>query len=98
MKWNEILIEADELLDKIGNKDIRIFDATIVNDMYLQGHIPGSVYFDHDRFSVPDSPYTCTILPADELAEQIGKAGITNDSEVIVYACGMIPYAVRAWW
>lgn len=21
-----------------------------------------------------------------------------NDSEVVVYACGMLPYAVRAWW
>jgi len=98
MKPNEMLIEADELLNKIGNENVRIFDATIVDDMYLQGHIPGAVYFDHDRFSVPDSPYTCTILPVDTLAEQIGKAGISNDSEVIMYACGMIPYAVRAWW
>ena len=37
-------------------------------------------------------------MPVDRLIEQIGNAGISNDSEVIVYACGMLPYAARAWW
>lgn len=98
MKRETMIIEADELLTKMGNENLRIFDATITDDVYLQRHIPGAVYFDHDRFSVPDSPYTCTILPADKLIEQIGRAGISNDSEVVVYACGMLPYAIRAWW
>jgi len=98
MKRESILIEADELLKKFNDKNIRIYDATIVDDMYLQGHIPGAAYFDHEKFSDLNSPYTCTILPEDRLIEQIGKAGISNDSEVVVYACGMLPYAIRAWW
>lgn len=98
MNRNEILIEADELLTKINNPNIRIFDATIVDDMYLQGHIPGAAYFDHAKFSDSNSPYMCTISPEELLAAQIGNAGISNDAEVVVYACGMIPYAVRAWW
>lgn len=93
-----MLIEAEELLSRIEDKNIRIFDATITDDAYLREHIPGAVYFDHERFSVPDSRYACTILPVDRLAEQIGNAGISNDSEVIFYACGMLPYAARAWW
>lgn len=98
MNRENLLIEADELLKKFDNKNIRIFDATITDDVYLQRHIPGAAYFDHERFSDPNSPYMGTILPETRLAEQIGKAGISNDSEVIVYACGMIPYALRAWW
>ncbi len=98
MKRESILIEAEELLTKLGDANIRIFDATISDDPYRQGHIPGAVYFDHERFSDPNSPYELTILPEAELAAQIGNAGISNDSEVIVYACGMLPYAVRAWW
>jgi len=93
-----MLIEADELLKKLNNENIRIYDATITDDAYLLGHIPGAAYFDHEKFSDSNSPYTCTILPETRLAEQIGKAGISNDSEVVVYACGMLPYAVRAWW
>jgi thiosulfate/3-mercaptopyruvate sulfurtransferase len=98
MNRNEILIEAEELLKKLGDKNIRIFDATITDDVYLQGHIPGAAYFDHERFSDPNSPYTCTISPEELLVAQIGNAGISNDSEVVVYACGMLPYAIRAWW
>ena len=98
MNHDNILIEADELLKKFDNKNIRIFDATITDDAYLQGHIPGAVYFDHDRFSDLNSPYTCMILSEAELSAAIGNAGISNDVEVVVYACGMLPYAVRAWW
>jgi len=98
MNRDSILIEADELLKKSGNGNIRIYDATIVDDAYLQGHIPGAVYFDHERFSDINSPYSCMILPEAELPAAIGNAGISNDAEVVVYACGMLPYAVRAWW
>ncbi len=98
MKRESILIEADELLKKLDDKNIRIYDATITDDAYLQGHIPGAAYFDHEKFSDPNSPYTCTILSEDKLVAQIGSAGISNDSEVVVYACGMLPYAIRAWW
>lgn len=98
MNRKNFIIEADELLKKLDNKNIRIFDATITDDVYLQKHIPGAAFFDHERFSDPNSPYSCTILPETRLAEQIGNAGISNDSEVILYACGMLPYAIRAWW
>ncbi|MBE0681637.1 MAG: sulfurtransferase [Anaerolineales bacterium] len=98
MKRNNFLIEADELLMKLENKNIRIYDATITDDQYLQGHIPGAAFFDHEKFSDPNGKYDYTILPEAELAAQIGNAGISNDSEVIVYACGMLPYAIRAWW
>ena len=98
MNRKNFIIEADELLKKLDNKNIRIFDATITDDVYVQRHIPGAAFFDHERFSDPNSPYLCTILPEARLAEQIGNAGISNDSEVILYACGMLPYAIRAWW
>ena len=98
MKRERILIEADELLKKWDHENIRIFDASVTNMMYLQGHIPGAAYFDHAKFSDLDSPYMCTILPEEALGAQIGKAGISNDAEVVVYACGMLPYAARSWW
>lgn len=98
MERAELLIEADELLKKLGGEKLRIFDASVADALYRQSHIPGAALFDHERFSDPDSPYLCTILPESRLAEQIGNAGISNDSEVILYACGMLPYAIRAWW
>jgi len=98
MDRDNMLIEADELLKKLGDENIRIFDATITDDVYLEEHIPGAAYFDHEKFSDSNSPYECTILPIDKLVDQVGNAGISNKSEVFVYACGMLPYAARAWW
>ena len=98
MKPQNMLIDADELIQIMNDKNIRIFDASATDDVYLEEHIPGAAYFDHDRFSDASKPYEWTILPADKLAEAVGKAGIANDSMVILYACGMIPFAARAWW
>lgn len=99
MNRNEILIEADELLKKFGDPNIRIFDATVTDDGYMQEHIRGAAFMEHENFSAPESQNRYTsMLPADKLAEKIGALGISNETEVIVYACGMLPYAVRAWW
>ena len=98
MNRDSILIEADELLKKLDNENIRIYDATITDDMYLQGHIPAAAFFDHEKFSDPGAAYMYTILPETELAAQIGNIGISEDSEVVFYACGMLPFAARAWW
>lgn len=98
MNREDILIEVDELFQRINGENIRIFDASIAEDMYLAGHIPGAAYFNHEKFSDPNHRYEFMIPPEPLLAQQIGNAGISNDSEVVVYACGMLPYAVRAWW
>jgi len=98
MNRENMLIEADELLSKMRNKNLRIFDAAITDDQYLQGHIPSAVYFDHEKFSDPNAKYDYTILPEMELAAQIGNIGISNDTEVVFYSWGMLPYATRAWW
>lgn len=98
MNRTNLLIEADELLQIIDDENVCIFDASLMDDMYLREHIPGAMFFDHEKFSDPSGKYMATVLPENELAAQIGAIGISNDSEVIVYACGMLPYAARAWW
>ena len=98
MDRDAMLIEPEELLSKLGQPNLRVFDAGLSDAQYLEGHIPGAAYFDHERFSVPGSKYSCTLLPEAALTEAIRQAGIDNDTEVVVYAWGMMPYAARAWW
>lgn len=114
MKRDRVLIEADELLTKIDDPKIRIYDATIIFSMllspeeaakmptayklYLAGHIPGAAFFDHQDFSDANSSYEYMLASDEDLAEQIGKIGIANNSEVIVYANGILASATRAWW
>lgn len=108
MQRHDILIEADELLQRIDDPNLRIFDATIsffelepektAHDVYLEGHLPNAAFFDHDKVSVSDSKYRYMILPEADLAARIGELGIGNDNEVIVYTDGLFACATRAWW
>lgn len=109
MNRDSVLIEADELLTKLGANNLRIYDATILffrtetdpptaYQQYLQGHIPGAAFFDHQRFSDRHSEYEYMLLPQAELVTQIGQLGISQGTEVILYAAGVFPAATRAWW
>lgn len=108
MNRQSMLIEAEELLTKIDDPNIRIYDAMILfyrketdptaYETYLQGHIPGAAFFDHQNFSDTHSDYMFMVLPETELAEQIGHIGIAAESEVIFYTSDMLPCATRAWW
>ncbi len=108
MNRDDMLIEADELMTKINDPNIRIYDASILffrkdtdptaYETYQQGHIPGAAFFDHQKFSDPNNKYMYMVLSEDELAAQIGRIGIHEKSEVIFYANGMLPTATRAWW
>jgi len=109
MNRDTVLIEADELLTKLDDEKLRIYDATILffrsesdpataYEKYLQGHIPGAAFFDHQDFSDANSKYMYMALPETDLATQIGNIGISEDSEVIFYASGVLPSATRAWW
>lgn len=112
MNRDTILIEADELLMKINDANIRLFDATILfysskeeadenptaYEEYLEGHIPGAAFFGHEKFSDSSSEYQYTVLSETELATQIGNNGIAEESKIVVYSTGMLPCATRAWW
>ena len=108
MNRDSILLEADELLTKIDQPNIRVYDATIAffrkdggltaHEQYLQGHIPGAAFFDHEDFSDPNSSYKYMVLSEHDLAAQIGNIGIDEDSEVIFYTSDLLACATRAWW
>jgi thiosulfate/3-mercaptopyruvate sulfurtransferase len=114
MKTEKFFIEASELLTIMDNPDLRIFDVTIIffmnmspaeaakmptaHELYQAGHLPGAAFLDHEDFSDLDSDYEY-MLAADEILEKrIGEIGISNDSEVIVYATSPLACATRAWW
>jgi thiosulfate/3-mercaptopyruvate sulfurtransferase len=114
MNRNNMLIEVAELKTKLGDPNVRIYDATIQfyihlsreeaakmpssYDQYLQGHIPDTAFFDHEAFSDSDNKYMYMVLPEAELAEKIGEIGISAENEVIFYTTGFLPCATRAWW
>ncbi|GFZ97047.1 thiosulfate sulfurtransferase [Paenibacillus marchantiophytorum] len=68
---------------------------------YEEGHIPGAVYLDLEKdLSAPIEAHGGRHpLPAvDVLAERLGRAGITNNSRVVVYDDQGGAMASRLWW
>ena len=114
MQRDRYLIEVDEMRRLLNDPAVRVFDASIMfymglspeelaklptaYEQYLAGHIPGAAFFDHLEFSDANSAYEYMLAPDQELADQIGKIGITNKSQVIVYTTGILACATRAWW
>lgn len=114
MKREELLIEPGELLARLGDPNLRIYDAAIMfymgmsaeeaaklpsaREIYLGGHLPGAAFFDHQLVTDPIGNYEYTVAPDKMLAAQIGEIGIGNHAEVIVYASSLLASATRAWW
>lgn len=105
---DDVLIEPDVLLHKLGSPNLKIFDATFLLNQnegepgalerYQEAHIPNAVFLDHLRLADPNSAYQFTV-PSDEvLGKALGQLGINNDSEVVVYSTSMIAWATRIWW
>lgn len=87
-----IEIGIEELLKLKDNPNVLLLDARPANeyvgqdDVWLRkGHIPGAVSFHWARLMEKEN--THKFLPADEVAKELAKAGLTKDKQIVVY-CG----------
>jgi len=102
------LVSAATLAANLDNPNWRIFDCrfSLADSAagfksYRSGHIPGAVYADLNQdLSSPVQPYTGRHpLPNfDSLAKQLGKWGVNNRSQVVVYDDAGGAFAGRMWW
>ena len=105
---NELLIEPADLEIKLATENLLIFDATVIvnpaegelsaKETYLNGHIPGAAFLDHQQLADKQSPYQLMVPGAAILASSLGDLGINPESEVVVYATTNMAWATRIWW
>ena len=103
-------IEIDELLNRLDDPRLRIVDArstphggTVAmptgREQYDAGHIPGAIYLDYDEhLKDPSTPYAVRVAPADLFSRVMSAHGIGDDSIVVAYDAGTIPFAARMVW
>ncbi|MGI3902890.1 MAG: 3-mercaptopyruvate sulfurtransferase [Janthinobacterium lividum] len=103
---NAKLVTADWLAGELDKPDVVVVDASWHlpsahrhgHAEFLAGHIPGAVFFDHDRIvdSISELPHA---LPSPEVfAAAVGALGIAADKRIVVYDSAAMPSAPRLWW
>jgi thiosulfate/3-mercaptopyruvate sulfurtransferase len=103
-------VEVDWLASRLDDRRVRVVDARSVphggtvqmppgREQYAAGHIPGAVYLDYaEDLSDPATPYAARVAPPELFARTMHEHGIGDDTIVIAYDAGTIPFAARIVW
>ncbi|WP_212374405.1 sulfurtransferase [Acetobacter persici] len=100
------LISAQTLAAGLEKRTFCILDATALlpgetsnpDEAFLKAHIPGSLRFDIDLFSDPESTQPHTVPSAARFARLFGALGISHATPVVFYDHGNTASACRGWW
>jgi thiosulfate/3-mercaptopyruvate sulfurtransferase len=110
VKPNPDFVEVAWLASRLGDPRVRVVDARSVphggavqmpsgREQYTAGHIPGAVHLDYaDDLSDPATPYAARVAPPELFARTMSEHGIGDDSIVVAYDAGAIPFAARIVW
>lgn len=100
-------VGADWLAEHIDDPEIQIIDARMappgqedrdIAQEYLNGHIPGAVFFDIEALSDHTSPLPHMLPRPETFAVAMRELGVNQDKHLIVYDEGNLFSAPRAWW
>lgn len=100
------VLSADWLQERLGQPGLSIVDGSWYLPLqnrdpkaeYDAGHIPGAVFFDHDKLSDPNSDLPHTFPKPETFAAAISSMGITNDDTIVVYDGPGMFTSPRVWW
>lgn len=100
------LVTTDWLADHLPAPDMRIVDGSWYLPMmgrdakqeYLDGHIPGAVFFDLDDVSDTASPFPHMLPAPEKFSSRVKRLGIGDGHHVIAYDGMGLFSAARIWW
>jgi len=102
------LVSTQWLADHLGDRDLRVADATYHINLpgepdrdaaveFAHGHVPGAVFMDLAGFSDPDSPLPSTMPDAARFASRMARVGLGDGLRIILYDDASHVTAARAW-
>lgn len=108
MRYDSNLISAIDLASCIDDPSVRLLDCrfdladpTAGRRAYLAAHVPGAVFADLDQdlaAQVTPESGRHPLPDVDVLATTLGRLGIDNTTDVVVYDGASGAIAARAWW
>jgi thiosulfate/3-mercaptopyruvate sulfurtransferase len=100
------LVTTQWLSEHLDDPSLRIIDASWhmpalqrnASAEFVATHIPRAAFFDIDDIADETIALPHMIPSAAKFSQRLGKLGIANDHQVIVYDATGIGSAPRAWW
>lgn len=100
------VVSADWLQERLGEPGLSIVDGSWYlpaqgrdgRAEYEAAHIPGAVFFDHDKVVAPDSPLPHTLPSPGLFAQFASSMGIDEKDTIVVYDGPGFFSAPRVWW
>lgn len=108
----DYLISPSELEPRLQEPGLRVLDSTVFlvpatagytaesgRERYDQAHIPGAAFMDLiEAFSDTTTGLGFSLPTPSALANALGRIGVGNDSDVVLYSSGHMMWATRAFW
>ncbi|HEY8105811.1 MAG TPA: 3-mercaptopyruvate sulfurtransferase [Gemmatimonadales bacterium] len=101
------LVSTEWLATRLDRSDIRVVDGSWYLSQsgrdpaaeFLEGHIPGAVFFDLDASSDRAASLPHMLPAATDFAARMGRLGLDDGSTIVVYdGSGVNLSAPRVWW
>lgn len=100
------VVSADWLQKRLGQPGLSIVDGAWylpaqgrdARAEYEKAHIPGAVFFDHDKVVAPDSPLPHTLPSQGLFAQFMSSMGVDEEDTIVVYDGPGYFSAPRLWW
>ncbi len=102
-KW---LKSTEWLAGQLGKPDVAVVDGSFylatqkrnARAEYLEGHIPGAVFFDIDKIADHSSELPHMMPGPKDFGEAVGALGIAETDTIVVYDGAGLGSAPRVWW
>ncbi len=93
---SEVLVDADWVQAHLRDPKVRLIEVDVDSSAYDQGHIPGAVGFNWQK-ELQDQVVRAP-LSQHHLEDLLGRAGVSNDTTVILYGDNNNWFAAWALW
>src|SRR5258708_16298938 len=92
----EALVDADWVEAHLNDPKVRLIEVDVDKNAYDQGHIPGAVGFNWKK-ELQDQVVRAPLSKA-HLEELLGRAGVSNDTTIVLYGDNNNWFAAWALW
>ena len=100
------LVTADWLANELGDPDLRIVDATLLDPAlgrdaraaYDAAHLPGAVFLDLASLRDTASPLPNALPGPATLAARLASLGVGGGDRIVLYDASPWHSSARAWW